>query len=61
MVNGTAPPKTDRSELFESKFVQKIIENFNTVLELFAQSERELNQFLGANKDQDIIPKIVKK
>ena len=48
-----APQKQGTSErqemsiLLESKFVKSIIENFNSVLELEEQQDKELDQYLG--------------
>lgn len=39
--------------MFESKYVKQIIETFSNVLELVEQQEKELDEFMGADSDDD--------
>lgn len=43
--------RIDRSEVYESKYVKDIIENFNHVLELIDEQERELKMFVSLQDD----------
>ena len=54
-ITGTGNPddKSPKSELFESKFVKQIIENYNNVIELIEQQEKELGDYIGAEDDSD--------
>ena len=45
--------KVEKSEIFESKHVKSIIETFNNVLGLIENQERELNEFINAQRDSD--------
>ncbi len=39
--------------MFESKYVKQIIETFSNVLELVEQQEKELDEFMGADSDEE--------
>lgn len=45
--------RTEKSEVYESKYVKQIIQNFNHVLEMIENQEREMKVFLQTNNLAD--------
>lgn len=59
--DNTSSLKEEKSLLFESKFVKQIIEAFNNVLEIVDQQEKELNEYIGTTKEDQIQPALIAK
>lgn len=45
--------RTEKSEVYESKYVKQLIQNFNHVLEMMEDQEREMKVFIQTNNLAD--------